>query len=175
MKKLLLCILVSASLIACTNQETKTEAKIEVTPETTGTVTTTGPDVDLMKNSFTYFANGDWAKLASCYADSAKAFHNVWASSTDTTVGVNLQNIIEGFKKQRELIDGNINLGRNIYEVVTMPDGNKYGHSWLEMSWKSKKGVTGKMVIFSSFGFNKDGKLTFHWPIYDTKDVVNLK
>jgi hypothetical protein len=56
-----------------------------------------------------------------------------------------------------------------------MPDGNKYGHSWNEMSWTSKKGVTGKMVVFNSFGFNKDGKLTFNWPIYDTKDVVNLK
>jgi hypothetical protein len=175
MKKLLLCFLVSASLIACTNQKTKTETKIEAITEITGTVTSTGPDVDMMKNSFTYFANGDWANLALCYADSAKAFHNVWPSKTDTTVGVNVQNIIEGFKKQRELIDGNIILGRSIYEVETKTNGDKYGHSWLEMSWTSKKGVTGKMVIFSSFGINKDGKLTYHWPIYDTKDVVNLK
>ena len=171
MKKILLCFLVSASLIACTNQETNTEVKTE----TTGSVTTTGPDVDLMKNSFIYFANGDWTNLALCYADTAKAFHNVWASESDTTVGVNVKNIIEGFKMQRELIDGNIQLGKNIYEVQTLSDGKKYGHSWLEMSWTSKKGVTGKMVIFSTFGFNKDGKLTFHWPIYDTKDVVNLK
>ena len=175
MKKILLSLFVSASLIACTNQETKTEATTEATTEKTGTITTTGPDVDMMKNSFIYFANGDWTKLASCYADTAKTFHNIWPSDTDTTVGVSIQKIIEGFKKQRELIDGNIVLGKNIYEVVTMPDGNKYGHSWHEMSWKSKKGVTGKMVIFSSFGFNKDGKLTFHWPIYDTKDVANLK
>ena len=171
MKKLLLCFLVSASLIACTNQETKTEAKTE----TTGSVTTTGPDVDLIKKSITAFADGDWATYASTYADTAKSTHNAWPSATDSTVTVKIPVLIEGFKKQRELIDGDINLGRNIYEVVTMPDGEKYGHSWLEMSWKSKKGVTGKMVIFSSFGFNKDGKLTFHWPIYDTKDVVNLK
>ena len=171
MKKLLLCFLVSASMIACTSKETKTETKTE----TTGTVTTTGPDVEMMKNSWTYFANGDWDNLALCYADSSKSFHNVWPSKSDTTVGVNVQNIIERFKKQRELIDGNIELGRNIYEVVTMPDGNKYGHSWNEMSWTSKKGVTGKMVVFNSFGFNKDGKLTFNWSIYDTKDVVNLK
>ena len=105
MKKILLSILVSVSLIACTNQEAKTETKIEETTETDGSITTTGPDVELMKNSFTYFANGDWANLALCYADSAKAFHNVWASSTDTTVGVNVQNIIEGFKKQREYFE----------------------------------------------------------------------
>ena len=171
MKKIILSLIVSVSLIACTNQESKTEVKTE----TTGTVTTTGPDVDMMQKSFTYFANGDWANLALCYADTAKAFHNTWPSSTDTTVGLSIPTIIEGFKKQRELIDGNIELGKSINEVVTMPDGNKYGHNWLEMSWKSKKGVTGKMVIFSSFGINKDGKLTYHWPIYDTKDVANLK
>jgi hypothetical protein len=171
MKKLILCFLVSASMIACTTKETKTEVKTE----TTGSVTTTGPEVEMMKNSWTYFANGDWDNLALCYADSSKSFHNVWPSKSDTTIGVNVKNIIERFKKQRELIDGNIELGRNIYEVVTMPDGNKYGHSWNEMSWTSKKGVTGKTVVFNSFGFNKDGKLTFNWSIYDTKDVVNLK
>jgi len=171
MKKILLCFLVSASLTACTNQESKTEAKTE----TTGTVTTTGPDVDLIKNSFNYFANGDWAKLASCYADTAKSFHNVWSSSTDTTVGVAIPKIIEVFKKQRELIDGNITLGGTICEVVIMPDGSKYGHLWAQMSWKSKKGVDGKMVLFNSYGINKDSKITYDWPIYDTKDVVNLK
>ena len=171
MKKLILCFLVSASMIACTSKETETEAKTE----TTGSVTTTGPEVEMMKNSWTYFANGDWDNLALCYADSSKSFHNVWPSKSDTTIGVNVKNIIERFKKQRELIDGNIELGRNIYEVVTMPDGNKYGHSWNEMSWTSKKGVIGKTVVFNSFGFNKDGKLTFNWSIYDTKDVVNLK
>ena len=96
MKKLLLCFLVSASMIACTTKETKTEAKTE----TTGSVTTTGPEVEMMKNSWTYFANGDWANLALCYADSSKSFHNVWPSKSDTTVGVNVQNIIERFKNQ---------------------------------------------------------------------------
>jgi len=57
MKKIILCFLVSASLIACTNQETKTEAKTE----TSGSVTTTGPDVEMMKNSFTYFVHGYYA------------------------------------------------------------------------------------------------------------------
>ena len=31
------------------------------------------------------------------------------------------------------------------------------------------------MVVFNSYGINKDGKITYDWPIYDTKDVVNLK
>ena len=73
--------------------------------------------------------------------DTAKSYHNIWPSNTDTTVGVKIPVIIEVFKKQREFIDGNLTIGGTIYEVVTMPDGNKYGHSWVEMSWKSKKGV----------------------------------
>ena len=173
MKKLLLCFLVSASLLACNNQEAKTETK-PATPETKGTVTSTGPDVDLIKKCITAFANADWATYASCYADTAKAFHNVWPSATDTSVGVKIPQLIEGFKKQRELADGNITLGETIYEVVTKPNGNKYGHLWVKMSWKSKKGVVGKMVLFNSYGINKDGKITYEWPIYDTKDVVKL-
>ncbi|MEI6586251.1 MAG: hypothetical protein WCL56_09200 [Sediminibacterium sp.] len=171
MKKITLFLITTISLIACTNQESKTEAKTE----TTGTVTTTGPDVDMLKKGTTAFANGDWATVASNYADTAKSYHNSWPSNTDTTVGVKIPVIIEVFKKQRELIDGNLTIGGTIYEVVTMPDGNKYGHSWVEMSWKSKKGVAGKAIVFNSFGINKDGKITYEWPIYDTKDVVNLK
>jgi hypothetical protein len=171
MKKIILCFLVSASLIACTNQDSKTEAKTE----TTGTVTTTGPDVDMLKEGTTAFANGDWATVASNYADTAKSYHNIWPSNTDTTVGVTIPVIIEVFKKQRELIDGNLTIGGTIYEVATMPDGNKYGHSWVEMSWTSKKGVAGKVIVFNSFGINKDGKITYEWPIYDTKDVASLK
>ena len=173
MKKLLLCFLVSASLLACNNQEAKTETK-PATPETKGTVTSTGPDVDLIKKCITAFANADWATYASCYADTAKAFHNVWPSATDTSVGVKIPQLIEGHKKQRELGDGNITLGETIYEVVTMPDGNKYGHLWVKMSWKLKNGAVGKMVLFNSYGINKDGKITYEWPIYDTKDVVKL-
>ena len=122
-----------------------------------GTVTSTGPDVDMLKKGTTAFAEGDWATVASNYADTAKSYHNTWPSNTDTTVGVTIPVIIEVFKKQIELIDG-----------------NKYGHSWVEMSWKSKKGVAGKLVVFNSFGINKDGKITYEWPIYDTKDVATL-
>ncbi len=175
MKKILLSLFVSASLIACTNQENKAETKVEtIIDSTKGSVTSTGPDVDLIKKCITAFANGDWATYASCYADTAKAFHNVWPLSTDTSLGVRIPQLIEGFKKQREIADGNITLGGTIYEVLTMADGNKYGHLWVEMSWKLKKGDVKKMVLFNSYGINKDGKITYEWPIYDTKDVVKV-
>ena len=63
MKKIILCFLVSASLIACTNQETKTEAKTE----TTGSVTTTGPDVDLIKKLPKNLDSTDGLAAAVCH------------------------------------------------------------------------------------------------------------
>ena len=36
------------------------------------------------------------------------------------------------------------------------------------------KGVAGKSVLFDSYGINKDGKISYEWPIYDTKDVATL-
>ena len=162
MKKIVLLFVTATTMFACAPTEVKTDSAAA-----TGTVTSTGPDVDMLKRGTTAFANGD-------YADTAKSYHNIWPSNTDTTVGVKIPVIIEVFKKQREFIDGNLTIGGTIYEVVTMPDGNKYGHSWVEMSWKSKKGVAGKVVVFNSFGINKDGKITYEWPIYDTKDVATL-
>ena len=169
MKKLLFFAMIASSLFAC-KSETKTEAKTE----TTGSVTTTGPDVDLIKKSITAFADGDWATYASTYADTAKSYHNIWPSNTDTTVGVKIPVLIEGFKKQRELMDGKLTMGGTIFEVVTMPDGSKYGHVWVDFTWKNKKGEVGKSVLFDSYGINKDGKISYEWPIYDTKDVVRL-
>lgn len=170
MKKIVLLFLAATTFFACKPTEVKTDS----TSAANGTVTATGPDVDMLKKSLTAFANGDWTSLASFYADTAVSAHNIWAASTDTTKVVKMTTMIENFKKQRELIDGNLNIGGTIFEVVTMPNGNKYGHCWAELSWKTKKGAEGKTVVFNSFGINKDGKITYEWPIYDTKDVAKL-
>ena len=170
MKKIALLFVTATTIFACVTTEIKTDSAAAAA----GTVTTSGPDVDLIKKSITAWADGDWTAYASTYADTARSVHNGWPSATDTTVGVKIPALIEGFKKQRELMDGNVTMGNSIIEVVTMPDGNKYGHVWVELSWKSKKGEVGKSVLFDSYGINKDGKISYEWPIYDTKDVVKL-
>ena len=30
------------------------------------------------------------------------------------------------------------------------------------------------MALFNSYGFNKDGKISYEWPIYDTKEISKL-
>ena len=170
MKKIVLLFVTATTMFACAPTEVKTDSAASAT----GTVTSTGPDVDMLKRGTTAFANGDWATVASNYADTAKSYHNIWPSNTDTTAGVKIPVLIEGFKKQRELMEGKLTMGGTIFEVVTMPDGSKYGHVWVDFTWKNKKGVAGKVVVFNSFGINKDGKITYEWPIYDTKDVATL-
>ena len=100
MKKIVLLFVTVTTMFACA----PTEVKTDTAASATGTVTATGPDVDLIKKSITAWADGDWATYASTYADTAKSYHNVWPSNTDTTVGVKMTIMIENFKKQRELM-----------------------------------------------------------------------
>jgi hypothetical protein len=166
MKKTILVALIATTLFACQQNVTTT------TTTAAGTITTTGPDVDLMKKAGNAWATGDWATYLSCYADTARSVHNAWASN-DTTVAKKMSSFVDQFKKSREFMDGNVSIDHSIYEVVTMPNGSKYGHAWVDVSWKSKKGVVGRSVIFNSFGI-KDGKITYEWPIYDSKEFDKL-
>jgi hypothetical protein len=169
MKKTFLIASAMIFLIACgTKQsETATTETVAVTPGN-GTVTTSGADVETMKKSFTAFANGNWDELASYFADSAVSYHNVWAADSNIK-GVPIKDVIEGFKKERATMEGNLQLNTPITEVVTMADGSKFGHIWIEMTGKYKNGKEIKTVVFNSFGINKDGKYTAEWPIYDNQ------
>lgn len=171
MKKTIIVAMFATTIFACS---TPAEKKTETTsaPSTTGSVTTEGPEVDLMKKAAESWANANWDAYLSCYADTARSVHNAWASN-DTTIAKKVSSYINQFKKSREAMEGNVTINNGIYEVVTMPDGSKYGHVWLDISWKTKKGEIGKTVIFNSYGI-KDGKFTYEWPIYDTKDFEKL-
>jgi hypothetical protein len=174
MKKLFMPFIMATALFACSAPaENKGEATASGTASTgSGSVTTTGPEVDLMKKAGNAWATGDFATYLACYQDTARSVHNMWATN-DTTVAKKMSSFIDRFKKSREGVDGNITIDNSIYEVVTMPDGSKYGHAWVNCSWKTKDGGTSKTVIFNSYGI-KDGKFTYEWPIYDTKEFDKL-
>ncbi|MEY4458937.1 MAG: hypothetical protein RIT38_142 [Bacteroidota bacterium] len=168
MKKTFLIAAAMVFLMACGTKPTETTTTETATVAGAGTITTTGPDVDAMKNSFTAFANGNWDELTTYFADSAVSYHNVWP--LDTTVkGVPIKEMIEVFKKDRPNYEGNFQLNTPIVEVVTMADGSKYGHIWIEITAQHKNGKKIKQVVFNSFGINKDGKFTSEWPIYDNQ------
>lgn len=168
MKKTFLIAATMVFLMSCGTKPTETTTTETATVAGAGTITTTGADVDAMKNSFTAFANGNWDELTTYFADSAVSYHNVWP--LDTTVkGVPIKEMIEVFKKDRPNYEGNFQLNTPIVEVVTMADGSKYGHIWIEITAQHKNGKKIKQVVFNSFGINKDGKFTSEWPIYDNQ------
>jgi hypothetical protein len=169
MKKTFFVALLATTLFACS---TPAENKVEATAGTTS-VTTEGPDVELMKKAAESWATGNWDAYLSCYADTAISVHNTWAVTTDTNVSRKVSSYIDSFKKSREAMDGNVTIENSIYEVVTMADGSKYGHAWFNLSWKTKEGGTSKTLLFNSFTI-KDGKLVTEWPIYDTKEFDKL-
>jgi hypothetical protein len=176
MKKLVMPFIMATVLFACASGEntaTGTTSGTATTPPVSeGTVTTTGPEVELMKKAGNAWATGDFVTYLACYQDTARSVHNAWASN-DTTVAKKMSSFIDRFKKSREGVVGNISIDNSIYEVVTMPDGSQYGHAWVDCSWKTKNGAISKTVIFNSYGI-KDGKFTYEWPIYDTKEFDKL-
>ena len=178
MKKTIFLAIIASSLFACSTPsdkktETTTTDATATSATTAGTVTTTGPEVELMKKALNAWATADWATYLSCYADTAVSVHNAWAQSNDTTIARKVPSYIDLFKKSRLQMDGNVSVDNSIFEVVTMPNGSKYGHAWVGVSWKNKKGETSKTTIFNSYGI-QDGKFTYDWPIYDNKEFDKL-
>ncbi|MFZ4103154.1 MAG: hypothetical protein ACOYKI_00345 [Sediminibacterium sp.] len=107
--------MLATALFACS---TPAENKVETSTGTTS-VTTEGPDVELMKKAAESWAIGNWEDYLSCFADTAISVHNTWAVTTDTAVVRKVSSYIDSFKKSRENMDGNVTIENSIYEVVT--------------------------------------------------------
>jgi len=129
MKKLLLCFLVSASLIACTNQETKTETAVlkSVTvehifkPTYTDNFKIGGEGNVLIAEKFhqAIFAK-DFKTLASFIADTAK----FWMEDGTT---------INGKDSMMKFVEANfskINF-KNYKQAVSIPVVGENGHEWV--------------------------------------------
>ena len=129
MKKLLLCFLVSASLIACTNQETKTETAEQKSttvehiykPTYTDNFKIGGEGNVLLVEKFhqAIFAK-DFKTLASFIADTAK----FWMEDGTT---------INGKDSMMKFVEANfskINV-KNYKQAVSIPVVGENGHEWV--------------------------------------------
>ena len=164
MKKSFLVALFATILFACSTPGEKTAS----TDTATSSCVKEGPDVDLMKKVVTAYSNGDWATMASCFSDTATSWHN------NDTVATKFSDRVEMYKKQRELIDGNIDSGTPNFEVVTVATANKkyegwkWGHAWINFKSKYKTGEKRSTLTFVAFAI-KDGKIHWEQAIYDAK------
>lgn len=163
MKKTIFIAMLATTLFACSTTGEKKE-----TTTSGSSFLQAGPEVDLIKKVVTAYSNGDWATMASYYSDTAKSWHN------NDTVAMNMKDRIELFKKQRENIDGPVEVGTSNFEVVTVANPEpqykdiKWGHAWVRFKFKEKEGALKSNLTFSSLAI-KDGKIIWEQVIYDTK------
>ena len=125
-----------------------------------------GPEIDLIKKAVQHFTKGELAAYRSCFSDSATFVHTRWGNDNSQPID-ELVKIHQAAKDQRK---GDIEILNEIYEVVTIPNGSKYGHGWLEFSSENKTGEKLVNTIFVSRGFDDD-KLAWEWAIYDLSKV----
>ena len=125
-----------------------------------------GPEIDLIKKAVQHFTKGELDAYRSCFSDSATFVHNRWGNDNLQPID-ELVKIHQTAKDQRK---GDIEILNEIYEVVTIPNGSKYGHGWLEFSSENKTGEKFVNTVFVSWGFDDD-KLAWEWAIYDLSKV----
>ena len=164
MKKIILMAFLATSLFACNAPAEKTTAAAGAG----SSCVKEGPEVDLMKKAITAYATADWATMASCFSDTALSFHN------NDSVGMKMSERIELFKKQRENIVGDVEIGTPNFEVVTVETtdeqykGIKWGHSWVRFKYTTKEGVKKSSLTFATLAM-KEGKIIWEQIIYDSK------
>lgn len=159
---------------ACNQDSPKYEVVSDLPDSTSkisskGTLESEGPDIELMKKLLSSVEKADWDAARSCFSDSAVIFYNQWAPDT-TQKGIPVGDVLAHEKADRVNWE-NISYGEPIFEVVTVPTGEKYGHFWARYTAKNKK--SGKVVdvpVFASY-LIKDGKLQWEWAIYDSKKL----
>ena len=124
-----------------------------------------GPEINLIKKAVQHFTKGELKAYRACFTDSATFVHNQWGNDNPQSID-ELVKIHQEAKDQRK---GDIDILNQIYEVVTVPNGSKYGHGWFEFSSENKTGDKLVNTVFVSWGF-KDDKLAWEWAIYNTAD-----
>lgn len=152
------------ALIAC-NEAPKQPATTTAIDSSLGVASWKGPGVDLLKKATEAYAKGDWATWRSCFADTARASHNV--DPFDPSLSVSIDTILARHKYSREVLWDSLNISGPLYEIVTAPDGAMYGHLWVMLHGLQRKtGKAFKMPVFASYGI-KDGRLQYEAAVYD--------
>ena len=153
-----------------------TEDVVKGTDETGGdlsSVTSSGPDVDLIKNMVESWKSGDIDKWRSYYSEDAKYQQNAWGKMAPIA---ELDALHRSFHKQ---LKDKPTISNAIYEVITTKNGAKRAHLWFEAECRFKSGEVVTNVVFASYGINDAGKITYDWAIYDSaglpEDALDFK
>ena len=165
MKNIFLILLVIISLNSCKNKSADNKSD----KTSTGTLLTSGPEVDILKKGIESWSKGDWTANRSLFSDSALTMTN----TADKSQAISIDSALALRKASRA--DFSVeSINNPIYEVVVTPNGNKYGHIWCNATIKNiKSGKIFNNLFFVSSSINKDNKIDWEWVIFDTKPFEN--
>ena len=167
MKKLLMGLIVTASLVACTNpKETSTAAP--AVPNVNGYTVDSSANIDLIKKSNTAGSTGDMDTYKSTYSDSA-VFHD---NLKKATLSENLEMLAQ-FKKAG--LSFGIEYGA-LWETINNK-ANEKGVSHYVLGYLTatfKKGDKSVKVGQFQIDAVKDGKIVEEWIVYDPTDLMSL-
>ena len=130
MKKIILSLFVSASLIACTNQETKT-APADVMDDGAGTVTSVDAKSIALKKGFEAYMNNDTNNSYS-FSDSIKLYDAISDYVENGELKphfIGLKAVINGLSMDHKLYS-NIKLTTDNIKTVVFKNGSVYTSCW---------------------------------------------
>ena len=167
MKKILLSLIVSASLIACTNQETKTDGQT-VPSYATGYTIDSSANTDLVRNAANAILKNDTITYKNCYSSDVK-FH-------DNNDSSNLTQNVAGFQAMHD--KGIVSKLNKIFlweTVVIKPDvGGVTSYVTSFQNYTLTKGSKSINVRFLIIDDIKDGKQVEEWLRYDNSGIAEL-
>jgi len=170
MKKLLLCFLVSASLIACTNQETKTASASTSPVKSYGVSFDSSANIDLIKKSNGCISDGkyDFETYKKTFADSA-VFHD---NGKKIALKDNLS-MIEEWKKIGVTVSFKYDA---MWEDALNKADNKgsSSHVFCYLTTTFKKGDKTAIVAMFQADRIKDGVIIEEWLVYDSAPITEL-
>ncbi|MFM9825586.1 nuclear transport factor 2 family protein [Flavobacterium sp.] len=164
MKKLLLCFLVSASLIACTNQETKTEtvdANIALFKENSKVV----------QKAFDSFIINDLNAWSELFADTAK-FNSPVLGDTSSNKAASRKNLVGFHSITKEFKITKVVYLPTVDTLTFKPDGGV--RSLVEWNMVLLNGDKVDMKYYAYFKFNSDHKIVSANEFFDAGSYIKL-
>ena len=177
MKKIILCFLVSASLIACTNQETKT-ADTSLDKES-GTFTSSDKKSAIIKQFIEGYLTGDTAinypLVRAYYSDTVKIFQHIAnkqenGKTKETPGGLEF---VYSLSSNHHAIYSNINMTVDNIKTLKFNDGREVTLVWTLWSGtgKSTKEAT-TVPVHQAYWWSGDKIVSFQM-IFDPAPLIN--
>ena len=167
MKKLVSLVIIAISVVACTpkSENTATVAK----PHQFGENYDSTAYMDVIKATFKDIESYDSVAYRARYADTAKFHDNDKLVTLNENVGLQGQFIAAGIKAK---VKDDYAMWSSHFNFKDGSQGD-YVYTYLTVTFtKGDKSVD--VVVFQANRFNKDGKITEEWMVYDTSKLAGL-